>query len=200
MRLRSLLLVLSAAAAFLLAGCAVDPMDQLSQDTESQELVTKQHAVLALANLRDDRAIDALVDVLQSDEDLCDAAGVALVKKGREWPEKKKPNGVVDAVGRVAANTHLLEKIRARAAWTLGEIGNRQAVPTLKGLVADPSVPIQDQAKHALDKLGFTTKGRAFDIPMGDLVGHLDILKEPAPVVPPPKPAPGAPAKPAAPA
>lgn len=168
---------------FLLSGCAVDPMEQLSQDIEAQELTVRQRAVLELANLKDDRAIDALVDVLQGDEELCDQAGVALVKKGREWPEEKKPNAVVEAVGRVAKNTHLLEKVRARACWTLGEIGNREAVPILKGLLNDAKAAVKDQARIALEKLGYYTDGRAYDIAWGELRGRLDVLKEPEPVV-----------------
>ncbi len=181
-----LLIAAFGAIVLVLSGCAVDPMEQLSQDIESQELVTRQRAVLELANLQDERALDAVVDVLQGDEELCDAAGVALIKKGREWPAKKKPNGVVEAVGRVAKNVNLLDKVRARACWTLGEIGNREAVPVLKALQTDLKQPVKDQTKTALEKLGFFTEGRAFDIGMGELVGRVDVLKEPAPVVPEP--------------
>jgi HEAT repeat protein len=196
MRLKSLLLVLAVAAITVIAGCAVDPMEQLSQDTDSLDKDVRSQAVLALANLKDDRATDSLVDVLQSDEEMCDYAGVALVKKGREWPAEKKPNAVVDAVARVAANTHLLDKVRARACWVLGEIGDRQAVPNLKGLLADPIVPVAEQAKKAEEKLGYFTDGRAYNIPMGDLKGKLDVIQEPKAVVPPPVPVAGA--KPAA--
>jgi HEAT repeat protein len=168
----------------VLSGCAIDPMEQLSQDIEAQELMVRQQAVLQLANLKDERAIDALVDVLQGDEELCDAAGVALVKKGREWPKKKRPNGVVEAVGRVAKNVNLLEKARARACWTLGEIGDREAVPILKGLQGDAKQAVKDQAKAALEKLGFFTVGRDYDIAWGELSGQVEVLKEPPPVVP----------------
>ncbi|MBC7287127.1 MAG: hypothetical protein H5T86_03605 [Armatimonadetes bacterium] len=170
--------------AFFAAGCAIDPMEQLQQDIESQDIAVRQKAILALANLKDDRAMDALVDVLQGDEELCDLAGVALVKKGREWPKEKKPNAVVEAVGKVAANANLLEKVRARACWVLGEIGSREAVPVLKGLVGDAKQAVKDQAKYALEKLGFYTQGRAFDIAWGELQGTLETLKEPPPVVP----------------
>ncbi|MCX7600014.1 MAG: hypothetical protein N2512_14275 [Armatimonadetes bacterium] len=169
----------------LMAGCAVDPMDKLSHDLDSQDVTVRQQAVLALANLKDDRAVDALVDVLQGDEELCDMAGVALVKKGREVPEKKKPNPVVEAVGRVAGNTHLLEKTRARACWTLGEIGDREAVPLLKGLTSDSMAAVAEQAKIALEKLGYYTQGRGFDIAWGELARELLIIKEPEPVVKP---------------
>lgn len=168
-----------------MAGCAVDPMDKLSQDLDSEDVTVRQQAVLALANLKDDRAVDALVDVLQGDEELCDIAGVALVKKGREVPEKKKPNPVVEAVGRVAGNTHLLEKTRARACWTLGEIGDREAVPRLKGLTGDAMPAVAEQAKIALEKLGYYTQGRAYDIAWGELAHELLIIKEPEPVVKP---------------
>jgi hypothetical protein len=170
------------AVMLVVGGCAVDPMEEIEQDVEAQELLTRQQAVLALTNLRDQRTIDTLVEVLQSDEELCDAAGVALVKKGREWPKDKKPNEVVQAVGRVAANVNLLEKARARACWVLGEIGSREAIPTLKGLLNDASQAVKDQARYALEKLGYYTVGRAFDIGWGELRGQLETLKEPPPV------------------
>ncbi len=172
------------AAALLAAGCAVDPMEQLEQDIEAQDVTVRQRAVLQLANLRDDRALDALVDVLQGDEEVCDLAGVALVKKGREVPPKKKPNPVVEAVGRVAKNTHLLEKVRARACWVLGEIGDREAVPILKGLLSDAKPAVAEQAKIALEKLGYYSQGRPFDIAWGELAGEVEVLKEPPPVMP----------------
>ncbi len=183
MRYRLTALSVAAVGLVLMWGCAIDPMEQLSQDIESQDLVVRHRAVVALANLKDDRAMEALVDVLQGDEELCDLAGVALVKKGREWPEKKKPNAVVEAVGRVAKNTHLLEKVRARACWVLGEIGDREAVPILKGLLTDTKAAVKEQAKIALEKLGYYTDGRAYDIAWGELRGELDVLKEPPPVV-----------------
>jgi len=171
-------------ALLLLPGCAVDPMEQLSQDIESQELSVRERAVLELANFDVERATDALLDVLQGDEELCDAAAVALVKKGREWPAKKKPNAVVEGLGRIAKNVNLLDAARARACWALGEIGSREAVPILKGLTGDAKVPVKDQAKYALEKLGFYTVGRPFDIAWGELAGKLEVIKEPPPVVP----------------
>jgi HEAT repeat protein len=183
-RAKPLMLALSAVAVLALAGCAVDPMEKLAQDIDSQDLTVKQRAVVALANLKDDRAADSLVEVLQ-DEDLCDQAGVALVKKGREVPEKKKPNPVVEAVGKVCANTHLLETTRARACWVLGEIGDREAVPTLKGLVADTMVGVADQSKKALEKLGYYSASRAYDIAWGELSQDVTVIKKPPPVVKP---------------
>jgi hypothetical protein len=105
-----------------LAGCSVDPMERLTEDIKSQDKSIRERAVLTLANLEDERAVDSLVDVLEGDDELCDMAGVALVKKGREVkePDPKKPNPVVDQVGKVLNNTHLAEPFRGRAAWVLG--------------------------------------------------------------------------------
>ena len=61
---------------------------------------------------------------------------------------------------------------RARAAWTLGEIGDRRAIPDLKIVTVGPE-SIGPEATHALQKLGFTAGGRAFDIAPGLLAGRI---------------------------
>ena len=128
------ILVALALVLVALAGCSVDPMERLTEDIKSQDQTVRERAVLTLANLDDDRAVDSLVNVLEGDDELCDMAGVALVKKGREVdePDPKKPNPVVDAVGKVLNNAHLAESFRARAGWTLGEIGDRRALGPLQ--------------------------------------------------------------------
>jgi len=179
-------LIVLAAVTTMVAGCAVDPMEELSQKQDSPRLIDRQQAVLALANLKDTRALRALVDVLESDEEVCDLAGAALVKRGRESRQKKKPDPVVDAVSTVMANVHLADCFRARAAWVLGEIGKREAIPALKIASADLKEDVANAAKAALDKLGYSSEARAYEIPWGTLAGTVEVLPEPQPVVVPP--------------
>lgn len=175
MRISFLALATAAALVLVLvAGCAVDPMESLSQNIGAQSMKTREQALLGLANLNDPRAVDVLVDVLQgANRHLSQMAAVALVKHGREVPAKKKPNPVVAQLDTVAANTHLLEGTRARACWTLGEIGDREAVPTLKGLLADTMVSVAAESKTALQKLGYYNEGQAYVLPWGSLAEPL---------------------------
>jgi len=174
----------------MLGGCTVDPMERLTEDIKSQEKAVRERAVLALANLDDERAVDSLVDVLEGDDELCDMAGVALVKKGREVnePDPKKPNPVVDQVGKVLNNAHLAEPFRGRAAWTLGEIGDRRAIPPLQTAQGGakvgekPALVVREMAKQALDKLGASSAGKAYDIPMGELKGPRENLPDAPPL------------------
>jgi HEAT repeat protein len=183
--LAALALVLTA-----LAGCSVDPMERLTEDIKSQDKTVRERAVLTLANLDDERAVDSLVDVLEGDDELCDMAGVALVKKGREVsePDPKKPNPVVDQVAKVLNNAHLAEPFRGRAAWVLGEIGDRRAIPPLQTAQGGakvgekPALVVRENAKQSLEKLGFFSAGRAFDIPLGELAGQRENLPDAPPL------------------
>lgn len=173
----------------VLAGCSVDPMERLTEDIKSQDKDIRQRAVLQLANLQDDRTIDPLIDVLSGDDELCDVAGVALVKKGREVeePDPTKPNPVVDEVGKVLNNAHLTEQFRGRAAWVLGEIGDRRAIAALQTgqgakIGEKPAKVVQEMAKEGLEKLGYVGDGRPFDIPMGSLAGQVDVLPKAPPL------------------
>jgi HEAT repeat protein len=166
----------------VLGGCTVDPMERLTEDIKNQDAQVRGTAVTQLANLRDDRTIDSLIDVLSGDDEVCDMAGVALVKKGREVdePDPKKPNPVVDEVAKVLNNAHLTEQFRGRAAWVLGEIGDRRAIPALQTAQGGakvgekPALVVREMAKQALEKVGFFADGRAFDLPLGSLKGDKD--------------------------
>ncbi len=184
------ILVALALVLVALAGCSVDPMERLTEDIKSQDQTVRERAVLTLANLDDDRAVDSLVNVLEGDDELCDMAGVALVKKGREVdePDPKKPNPVIDQVAKVLNNAHLAEPFRGRAAWVLGEIGDRRAIPPLQTaqdgakVGEKPALVVREMAKQALEKLGFFSVGRAFDIPLGELKGTRENLPDAPPL------------------
>ncbi|MEI6503490.1 MAG: HEAT repeat domain-containing protein [Armatimonadota bacterium] len=173
----------------ILAGCTVDPLERLTEDIKSQDKDVRQRAVVQLANLDDERTLDSLIDVLSSDDELCDLAGVTLVKKGREVkePDPKKPNPVVDEVGKILNNTHLTEPFRGRAAWVLGEIGDRRAIGALQGgqaalVGAKPALVVREMAKQGLEKIGYFSDGRSFDIPMGSLTETVEILPQAPPL------------------
>lgn len=182
-------LVLAAGILAVFTGCTVDPMERLTEDIKAQKLEVRRNAVLQLANFKDDRTIEPLIDVLQGDDELYNMAAVALVKKGREvdLPDPKKPNPVVDELAKVVANAHLTEQFRGRAAWALGEIGDRRAIPGLQaGQSAKigelPAGVVRKMATQGLEKLGYLADGRAFDVAPDALQGTLSVLPEPPPL------------------
>jgi HEAT repeat protein len=198
---------LLALCAVVLTGCALDPMERLKEDIDSQDVKVRERAVIELANLRDDRAIESLADVLETDEDVYDMAGVALVKQGREVVTDKKPDPIIAMVAAIMNNVHLAAANRCRAAWVLGEIGDREAIPELrkgagtKDAAGKPAVPVQDQAKLSLKKLGNDSDGAAFEIPMAEFTSEpVKVLPTVASVAPPEEEAENKEAAPAAPA
>ena len=176
-------------AAGLLGGCAIPPIEELSRKIESPQVSAREQAIVALANLVDRQAVRLLTEALSSDGKLRDKAAVALVKHGRRIEVAEQENPVVAQVSEVLKNTHLGEQFRARAAWTLGEIGDRRALPLLReaatGLLADKRKPVmKQQAAEALEKLGFNSAGRAFELPMGLLEDDLEVISDILPLQP----------------
>ena len=175
----------------LMAGCAVDPIEELSRKIESPRTTTREQAIIALANLRDGRAIELLSDALGNDEELHDNVAVALVKQGRRIPVARETNPVIEQVSKAVKNTHLGEQFRARAIWVLGEIGDRRSKPLLQavaaGALADATKPIMmQQAAEALEKLGFDSLDRSYELPMGSLAEDLEVIPRVAEMKPAP--------------
>lgn len=172
-----------------LTGCAIDPMVRLKEDIESEDIEVRREAVLILANLDDPRTIIALNEVFEDDDELRDMAAAALVKKGREEVTERKPDPIIEGIAALANNIHLSEIVRARAAWILGEIGDREAIPALKTAAGaklantQPATLVREQATQALEKLGQKSAGRPFEIPMGTLENQVvTVLPEPEPI------------------
>ena len=175
----------------LMAGCAGDPIEELSRNIESPRTTTREQAIIALVNSQDRRAIELLVDALANDEELHDNAAVALVKHGRRIPATSETNPVVEQIAKVVKNTYIGEQFRARATWTLGEIGDRRSIPLLQevaaGALADAKKPIMmQQAAEALEKLGFDSAGRSYELPMGSLAEDLEVIPQISEMKPPP--------------
>ncbi len=171
-------------------GCAIDPMPRLSEQIEAEDVQTRETAVIRLANIDDPRAVTALTEVFEGDEELIDMAAVALVKKGRELKTDEKPDPIIDGIAALGNNVHLPEKVRARAIWMLGEIGDREAIGACKTAAAAklgsgyPAPFVRAQATQALEKLGSAAAGRAYEIPMGTLANQeISVFPEPVDVM-----------------
>jgi HEAT repeat protein len=158
-----------------LCGCGIDPMERLEEQIESEDVQVRREAVLALTNLDDPRATVALTEVFEDDDKLRDMAAVALLKKGREQVTEEKPDPIIEGIAALANNVHLSEHVRGRSAWILGEIGDREAIPALKTASAAKLTSgaaaelVREQAKQALEKLGYNEVGREFEMQMGSL-------------------------------
>ncbi len=185
LKFRSAVLLLASYCTLMVAGCAIDPMEQLAVDIQSQDVTKRKQAIIAMANLNDQRATEELLGLLEKDDELLDVVAVALVKKGREIEQRNlQVNTIVEAVGKILGNAHLAEPFRARAAWTLGEIGSRQAVSvlltgTLALIGAAPAAYVREYSRQGLEKLGYYSEGRAYEVPMGGLLGQVEVLPEP---------------------
>jgi hypothetical protein len=153
------------ALALLAAGCAEDPIEQLQKDIDAPDIAVRRAAVLKLGEMKDERSVDLLVEVFQGDPDLLDMAAVQLVKKGRWTMTPEVPDPVTEAVGRTLKDLHLEENIRWRAAWVLGEIGDREALGALGAVGTDKKKRVVDEAAIAKQKLGAADPAVAYDIP-----------------------------------
>jgi len=171
-------------ALLALVGCGLDVMETLGQEIDSPKPEIRKAAVLQLANLRDSRAVKELVDALEADQDVYGLAAVALVKKGREAMRRAKENPVVKQVAEVMTSPHVGLDFRARAAWVLGEIGDRRAIGDLKG-VAGAGDSLGLECTRALEKLGYKSQGCPMDFAPGQLAEKLEVLPQPPPLAQP---------------
>jgi HEAT repeat protein len=149
-------------AVVLLAGCALDPIEEPEEKLESMQVSERQEAVETLKTLDDDRTIELLVETLEGDPELLEEGGNALVLKGREWEEehpnakKSEQNPVIEQLTNTIADMHLEAAVRTKACWILGEIGSRRAIAALKGRGSDPSsMKVREESKKSLQKLGY---------------------------------------------
>jgi HEAT repeat protein len=168
-RLSLLFVALLAAAA--LVGCAVDPIEKLQDQLDSQQVAERQDAVTVLTALKDERSVELLIETLEGDPELLEQAGNALVTKGRDWEhkhpnaKKSEQNPVIEKLGATIADMHLEAAVRAKACWILGEIGSRRAIAALKGRQADPnSMTVRTEATTALNKIGSTGDASAMEV------------------------------------
>lgn len=173
----------------VVSGCGIDPMERLNEEIESEDIEVRRSALLRLANLDDQRTVVALTEVFEDHDELMGMAATALVKKGREQKTERKPDPIIEGIAAIVNNVHMAEPVRARAAWILGEIGDREAIPALKTAAAGKlnsgaaAELLRAEAGEALEKLGYKETGRPFEMPVGTLADQeLMTIPEPEPM------------------
>jgi HEAT repeat protein len=129
----------------------------------------RRHAVQALGEFADARAVEALIVAVQ-DPDLEVAAQEALSRMGapaveplvrliREKGRSTRAAGALSEIRDPKATEPLLallgdddQLVRTSAVWALGKVGDRRAVPTLCDSLRDPD--LADVSAHALARIG----------------------------------------------
>ncbi|MFC1521492.1 HEAT repeat domain-containing protein [Elusimicrobiota bacterium] len=129
------------AYAFILIG---DPaLEALINALESNKIRTRRTAVYALGEIKDPQTIPYLVNRLE-DTDWTTMAwsSLALAKFGKQ---------ALDPL--LAALNSRKASMRLGAAYALGELRDRRAIPALKKKLRDPDSDVRKTAKLALEKL-----------------------------------------------
>jgi hypothetical protein len=152
----------------VVAGCAIDPLPELQDMLEDKRPEVRERAIEGLLQLSADRSFAPLLKRLEVETDpvLMNSLKVATVLAGRRctieslqssylMPKRLATALACDSVQKA----QLEEDTKAVLTWVLGELGDRDAIPTLRTL----GTP---EANAALLKLGDGSVGMAFEVPM----------------------------------
>lgn len=144
------------------AGAAVGPLMALLDDRT--ELYAQfgltitspaQEAAVALARIGQPEGIARLVRELQkSDREARARAVIALYAARREGLEALRQTDAMPHLLAVAADSTMESRVRGYAIRVLGRLKEPEAVPTLGGLLRDPSEPVRVSAAWALGEIG----------------------------------------------
>jgi HEAT repeat protein len=159
------------------SATAVTPLIEVMRNTREEDREVRMAAGRALGRIRDPRAIEPLIEALAAPESWLPArvaelllqfgdatfdALVALLNRhddsgARPWAAQILGDlGSPRAVGPLlACLTDLNDQVRARAASSLGRLGDRRAVPELiRIMLGDPVPYVRIQVVRALGTLG----------------------------------------------
>jgi HEAT repeat protein len=150
------------------AGCAIDPLPELQDGLEDKHPEVRVRAIEGLLALSADRSFAPLLKRLEVEDDpeVLTRLKVAAVVAGRRctveslqssflMPKRLSTALTCDSVQKA----QLEDDTKAALTWVLGELGDRDAIPTLRTL----GTP---EANAALLKLGDGSVGMAFEVPM----------------------------------
>jgi hypothetical protein len=151
-----------------LAGCAIDPLPELQDGLEDKHPEVRGRAIDGLMQLSADRSFAPLLKRLEIEDapEVLEKLTVATVLVGRRCSIESMqssylmPKRLATALACDSVQKAQLENTtKAMLTWVLGELGDRDAIPTLRTL----GTP---EANAALLKLGDGSVGMAFEVPM----------------------------------
>ncbi len=138
---------------------ALDPLIETLQKDKTLEV--RNAAVIALGEVGDARAIDALTRVLlqkpaNKEEFLRRSAirSIGQIAKNKQGKEKISSfDSVVAILIQILQDPKKSSDLKREAAFALGEIGNRSAVPVLRANISNPDYYLAQICKDALKKI-----------------------------------------------
>ena len=160
MRVRTAVSILGLALILLFfIACGESTIHTLALQLKDENSKMRAAAATQLGEVGGERAVSLLIDVLEKgdEKEVIDAVIGALVKIGKPavlplstYMQGKRSSYLVE-----------YKYPRMRAAWALGEIGDRTAIKALKYMLADisptgsPESVVVNAATKALEKLGY---------------------------------------------
>jgi HEAT repeat protein len=115
----------------------------LSSELQSPDEKVREKACKKLGKLRDPRALDPLLEALQTERDFVQLyASEALVDLG---------SAAVDPL--ISLLRHNESSVRMLAASALGSIGDKRAAGALEALISDPDAYVSEAARRSIQLL-----------------------------------------------
>jgi HEAT repeat protein len=130
---------------------AIEPLIACMEDT-SQDDYVRAEAGGAVARLHEQKGFDFLCDWLKSlQRNDKDKEGRRLVIDAFAQTRDKRALAPL-----IAAANDEYDSVREGVAYGLGDIGDKQAIPTLRTMLKDPNISVRAEATEAMRKLGAT--------------------------------------------
>jgi len=148
----------------------LDPLPRLVEQAVAVSPSERMDAACSLVDLGTHQAAATLVDMLASEEDALSLRYIAeaCIQHSRRWPKCRvntlqgRQSAIVSYLCDLASSAIREEANRTAATWVLGELEDRDAIPTLAALQGESEA--ETVAKGALRKLGYYDTGAAYEI------------------------------------
>jgi HEAT repeat protein len=171
----------------------IEPLKKALKDRDDE---VPWYAAEALGNMRDERAVDALIGALKDVRSRVRLKALeALIKIGEpavepliKTLEKDEPTRVyaAEALGNmrderavdalIGALKDVRSRVRSKAAWALGEIGDMRAIIPLTTMLSDNIDEVRINAIDALIKIG----SESVVAPLIDALNDIPVIREKA--------------------
>jgi len=138
-----------------------DTLDTLIEQLQSTDIQQRSNAIFQLEpdNIRDDRAVDVLVNILCTDDDL-------NILEDATWVLARY--GATATLPLLNQITHANPRARHNIVHALGKIADNKAIPALLIATQDSDVSVRQKAVYALGQIGDIRAIDALIIRLGD--------------------------------